>query len=82
MATKINDKYANFRYEIVNPDELREAKWLVEQGDFKDLDDYINKLTIAEIKRMKREDREKKKKQELRKKKRELKKAMATEKAA
>ena len=30
MATKINDKYANFRYEVVNPDEMREAKWLIE----------------------------------------------------
>ncbi len=56
MATKKTDKYANYRYEIVNPDELREAKWLIEQGDFKDIDDYIDKLTHAEIRRMKRED--------------------------
>ena len=65
MATKKIDKYAGFRYEIVNPDEFREAKWLIEQGDFKDMDDYIEKLTVAEIRRMKREDREKEKKLEL-----------------
>jgi hypothetical protein len=62
MATKKPDKYAAYRYEIVNPDEMREAKWLIEQGDFKSLEDYIEKLTISEIKRMKREDREKKRK--------------------
>lgn len=67
MATKKVDKYADYRYEIVNPDEMREALWLIEQGDFKDLDDYIEKITAAEKRRMKREDAERAKKLKLRK---------------
>jgi hypothetical protein len=70
MATKKIDKYADYRYEIVTEDELREAKWLIEQGDFTDMDDYINCLTRAEIRRMKREDAEKKKRADDRKKRR------------
>ena len=70
MATKKMDKYVDYRYEIVTEDELREAKWLIEQGDFKDMDDYINCLTRAEIRRMKREDAEKKKRADVRKKRR------------
>ncbi len=67
MAATKPDKYENYRYEIVNPDELREAKWLIERGDFKDLEDYIDKFTVSEKRRMKREDIEKKKEMELKK---------------
>jgi len=56
------DKYASYRYKIIFPEELREAKWLIEQGDFKDMDDYIDVMTRMEIRIMKREDAEKKKK--------------------
>jgi len=60
MDTKKINKYANYRYEIVTPEELREAKWLIEIGTFKDMDDYINRFTRAEIRRMRREETEKK----------------------
>ncbi len=56
------DKYADYRYKIVTPEELREAKWLIEQGDYKDMDDYIDRITRIEIRVMKRADAEKKKK--------------------
>lgn len=65
MATKKTeeiDKYANFKYEIIFPEELREAKWLIEQGDFKDMDDYINCMTRMEISMMKEAEAEKKRK--------------------
>ncbi len=55
------DKYANYRYQIQSETELDEAKWLISEGDFKDLEEYINCLTIAEIRRMKRQDAEKQK---------------------
>ena len=61
MATKTPDKYADFRYEIIFPEELREAKWLIEQGDFKDLDDYIERLTRVHKRIKKRKDAEKRK---------------------
>ncbi len=64
MATKKNDetdKYADFRYEIVTPEELRESKWLIEQGIFKDMEDYITFVTRMEINIMKRADAKKKK---------------------
>ena len=32
------DKYANYRYEIVTPEELREAKWLIKEGLFKNME--------------------------------------------
>ena len=67
MATAKPDKYENYRYEIVNPDEMREALWLIEQGDFKDIGDYIDCLTRAEKRRMKREDAELERKRKLRK---------------
>jgi hypothetical protein len=56
MAAKTTSKYADYRYKITTPEELREAKWLVEQGDFKDLDDYLEKFTRVEIRRMRRRD--------------------------
>ena len=65
MATKKVDKYADFQYEISDV-ELEEAKWLIEQGDFKDLDDFIEGSRRAEIRMMKRADAEKKKKAETR----------------
>jgi len=70
MATKEIDKYADYRYKIVTPEELREAKWLIEQGLYKDMDDYIQRVTHVEIKIMKRQEAEKKKRAAARKKKR------------
>ena len=61
MATKKIDKYADYRYEIESETELKEAKWQIEQGDYKDLDDYINCYTRSEKRRMKRMDAEKEK---------------------
>jgi hypothetical protein len=60
MATRKQNKYAGYRYKITTPEELREAKWLIEQGDFKDMDDYIDSLTRAEIRYMKSLDAAKK----------------------
>ena len=62
MATKKieqTDKYAGYRYEIVTPEELREAQWLIEQGDYKDMEDYINRITRMEISIMKDADAKK-----------------------
>ncbi len=56
MAIQKKDKYTDYRYKIETPEELREAKWLIEQGDFDDMADYIEHTTRAEIRRMKRED--------------------------
>ena len=67
MAIKKTDKYANYRYKIESATELREAKWQIEIGDYKDLDDYINCYTRSEKRRMKREDAEQLKRIEARK---------------
>ncbi len=64
------DKYADYRYEIVTPEELSEAKWMVEQGFYKDVQDYIDSCTRMEIRIMKRQDAEKKKRSAARKRKR------------
>jgi hypothetical protein len=65
------DKYAGYRYKIVTPEELREAKWLIEvEHDFKDMDAYLDAMTKMEIKVMKHEDAEKKKRAAARKKRR------------
>ncbi len=56
MATTRIDKYAGYRYKIVTPEERREAKWLIEQGDFKDMEDYIDCMTRIEKRIMKRQD--------------------------
>ena len=62
MATKRTDKYADYRYKIVTPEELREAKWLIEvEGDYKDIDDYIDSMTRIHKRIMRREDAENKK---------------------
>ena len=61
MATKRKDKYADYRYKIVTPEELREAKWLIEEGDYKDMDDFIERMTRIHKRIMKREDAEKNK---------------------
>ena len=53
------DKYASYRYQIVTPEELREALWLIEQGDYKDMEDYINRITRVEISIMKDADAKK-----------------------
>ncbi len=60
------DKYADFKYEI-SPAELEEAKWLIEQGDFKDLDDFISFSRKMEIKIMEFEAAEKERKAKIRK---------------
>lgn len=69
MATKRIDKYADFRYKIIFPEELREAKWLIEEGLFKDMDDYIDSMTRVHKRMMRREDAEKKKRAITRRKK-------------
>jgi len=56
MAIQRTDKYTDYRYKIQSETELEEAKWLIAQGDFKDLDDYINYLTPAEIRWMKEQE--------------------------
>ena len=61
MATKKTDKYADFKY-VLTPTERSEAKWLIEQGDFKDLDDFIESSRRAEIRMMKRADAAKRRK--------------------
>ena len=54
MATKrlsesnVPDKYADFVYEI-SQTEYEEALWLIEQGDFKDLEDFIESSRRAQI---------------------------------
>ncbi len=53
------DKYANYRYEIVTPEELREAEWLISQGDYKDMQDYLDRVTRVEISIMKDADAKK-----------------------
>jgi len=32
MASTKKDKYADYKYVITTPEELREAKWLIEEG--------------------------------------------------
>lgn len=58
MATLKKGKYDDYKYEITSPEELREAKWLIAQGDFKDLEDYIERSRLADIRMMKRLDKE------------------------
>jgi len=67
MAIKNNEKYADYRYQIDSETELLEAKWLIGLGFYKDLEDYIDKSTISEIKSMIRRDAEKAKRLKLRK---------------
>ena len=66
MTMKQNDKYEDYIYKITSPEELREAKWLIAQGDFKDMNDYIESSRLADIRIMKRADAEKKRKAKLR----------------
>jgi len=70
MATKKTDKHAAYRYKIESETELAEAKWQIEQGDYKDLDDYIDCYTRSEKRRMKRAEEEKGKRTQVRKIKR------------
>ncbi len=67
MATKKTDKYADYRYQIESEAEMAEALWQIEQGDYKDLDDYINCYTRSEKRRFKRMDAEKEKRARARK---------------
>jgi len=58
MDTRKIDKYADYRYKIESETELQEAKWLIEIGMFKDMDQYISQLTRAAVRRMKEADKE------------------------
>jgi len=72
-ATKkfeIPAKYADFKYEI-SPTELEEAKWLIGQGDFRDLDHFIECARRAQISIWMDADAEKERKAKLREKRRE-----------
>ncbi len=73
MATKkieTTDKYAGYRYEIVTPEELREANWMIEQGMYKNMEHYIDSATRMEISLRKQLDTEKIKRSAVRKKRR------------
>jgi len=59
MDTRKIEKYADYRYKIETETELEEAKWLIEIGMFKDMEQYINQLTRAAVRRMKAADKEK-----------------------
>lgn len=69
LKKKETDRYADYRYKIVMPEELREAKYLISLGLFKNMEHYIECTTAAEIRIMKREEAKKKKYTETRKKK-------------
>jgi hypothetical protein len=47
MATKKIDKYADFKYEL-SETEREEAQWLIGQGDFEDLDEFVESSRNAE----------------------------------
>ena len=68
MAIKKTDKYADFEYKL-SKTELEEAKWLIQEGDFKDLDEFIASSRQAEINIMKREEAAKTRKATIRKNK-------------
>ena len=76
MATKrlsesnVPDKYADFVYEI-SQTEYEEALWLIEQGDFKDLEDFIESSRRAQISIWMDAEAERERKAKLRAKKRE-----------
>jgi len=57
MATK-TQKYADYHYQIESEVELDEAKWMIGEKIYRDMDDYINSCTRMEIRRMKRRDAE------------------------
>jgi len=48
MATK---KAIKNRYEITTAKEMREAKWLIEQGFFSDMVDYLERSAEMELKK-------------------------------
>jgi hypothetical protein len=69
MVTKRNDKegkYADFVY-VLSDTERDEALWLIKQGDFKDLNDFIESSRRAQINIWLRADAEKERKAQLRK---------------
>ena len=76
MATKrlsesnVPDKYADFVYEI-SQTEYEEALWLIEQGDFKDLEDFIESSRRAQISIWMDAEAEREREAKLRAKKRE-----------
>jgi hypothetical protein len=51
----------DYTYKIESETELQEAKWLIQQGFYKDMDDYISRITRMEIRIMKRKATERKK---------------------
>ena len=78
MAIKKTDKYADFKYQLSDT-EKEEALWLIEQGDFKDLEEFTEFARRGEIGYLTHLEAEKKKTARLNKKLTELKK---TDKAA
>ena len=68
MATQTIDKYDDYCYKIQSETEMAQAKWMIEQGLYKDLQDYIDSCTRMEIRIMKRKDTTKKKGTSARKK--------------
>lgn len=71
MAIKkfdFKDKYADYRYEIVTSEELREVNWMIEKGFCKNMEDYINRMTRMEISIMREADAKKQKSLEKRRK--------------
>ncbi len=63
MAIKLNEEnnQAAVPYVIQGETELAEAQWLIEEGLFKNLDDYIQRSAQAEINYIKYEEAQKKK---------------------
>ena len=59
MAIRNKSTYADYHYEIQSETELTEAKWQIEQGDYKDLDDYIACYTRSEKRRLRRAELDK-----------------------
>jgi len=66
---KIPEKYADYEYKI-SQTELEEALWLIEQGDFKNLEDFIESSRRAQISIWMDADAERERKAILRRKKR------------
>ena len=67
---KIPEKYADYQYKTT-PTELEEARWLVEQGDFKSIEEFLDFMRKCEISILIDEEAEKERKAKLRKKRRE-----------
>jgi hypothetical protein len=53
MAISRKEGQGDFEY-ILTPTELKEAQWLIAQGDFRDMNDFIESSRKAEIRMKKR----------------------------